>query len=58
MKILLFFFLLFASNSFPGLPEHRQIALLAIQNLNPSTAFAGSVMDAGNEKFLGRLRWE
>ena len=58
MKNLLFLvFLLFASNSFAWVfPEHRQIALLAIQNLDPSyRLLLDQLWTQATKNYSGRL---
>ncbi len=61
MKTLLFLiFLLFAGNSFAWVfPEHRQIALLAIQNLNPSyRLLLDQLWTQATKNYTGRLTTE
>ncbi len=61
MKTLLFLiFLLFAGNSFAWVfPEHRQIALLAIQNLNPSyRLLLDQLWTQATKNYTGRLTAE
>jgi len=61
MKIfLLFAFLLFTSNSFAWVfPEHRQIALLAIQNLDPSyRLLLDQLWRQATKNYSGRLTTE